>query len=242
MLNYFQNVKPALNRLEVTAATLEHLDSEMQDLIGLAAGKNGKSSYQKLIRAIKGRRREIETGLEFLIGAETPVVAPVQMGNVEAAVLRTLESMLPATAVSYKQALLDIQDADRVSYRGTAAEIREVVREVLDHLAPGEAVTGAPGYKQEKDQKGPTMKQKVRFILRARKVGDSARITAEGSAEHLDESVASIDRGVYARGATAVHTARPREEVLNFKLYADAILGELLAIHSQSTPLPSTSS
>jgi hypothetical protein len=28
-----------------------------------------------------------------------------------------------------------------------------------------------------------------------------------------------------------VHKARPREEVLNFKGYADAVLGELLSIH-----------
>jgi hypothetical protein len=47
----------------------------------------------------------------------------------------------------------------------------------------------------------------------------------------VDETVASLGRAVYTRGSTDVHTARPREEVLNYKGYADAILGELLAIH-----------
>jgi len=33
-----------------------------------------------------------------------------------------------------------------------------------------------------------------------------------------------------------VHTARSREEVLNLKLYADAVLGELLEIHKGVSP------
>jgi hypothetical protein len=66
-------------------------------------------------------------------------------------------------------------------------------------------------------------------------VGDSARETAEASAQHVDESVASVGRAVYTRGSTAVHTARPLEEIKNYKGYADAILAELLAIHKSAT-------
>lgn len=232
---YFREVKPALHRLGVTASTLAELDSDMQALIGLSAGRNTKNAYQNLVRTIKARRKEIETGLEFLIGAEVP--APrFQIGRVEESILTTLDTMLPAAAASYRQVLVDVQDGGRLSYRGTAAELREVVREVLDHLAPDNDVTKAPGFKLEAGQKGPTMKQKVRFILRARKVGDSARETAEGSAQHIDESVASVGRAVYTRGSTAVHTARPLEEVMNYKGYADAILGELLAIHKSAAP------
>ena len=75
------------------------------------------------------------------------------------------------------------------------------------------------------------MKQKVRFILKARKVPDAAKQTAEDSVKHLDENIPSLGRSVYNRGSMDVHTGRTREEVLNFKLYADAILGELLEIH-----------
>jgi hypothetical protein len=231
VLYYFREIKPALTRLGVTGKTLEQLDSEMQRLIGLASGKNSKATYQKLIRKIKAHRKEVETGLEFLIGAEAPALTQLKIGNVESAILNTLETMLPTVAASYRQALLDIQDPRRISYRGPAAEIREVVREVLDHLAPDEDVMKSAGFKLEKDQTGPTMKQKVRFILRARAVGDSARSTAESSVEHLNENVGSVGRAVYTRGSTAVHIPKPREEVLNFKLYADAVLGELLAIH-----------
>jgi hypothetical protein len=236
---YFREVKPALYRLGVTASTLTELDSDMQTLIGLAAARNTKTAYQKLLRSIKAKRKEVETGLEFLIGAE--VAAPRrQIGPVEEAILATLDTMLPAAAASYRQVLVDVQDGARLSYRGTAAELREVVREVLDQLAPDEDVMKASGFKLEAGLKGPTMKQKVRFILRARKVGDSARDTAEASAQHVDESVSSVGRAVYTRGSTAVHTARPLEEILNYKGYADAILGELLAIHKAAAAAPAS--
>lgn len=139
--------------------------------------------------------------------------------------------MLPSAANSYRQVLSDIEEPGRLSYRGTAAELRETVREVLDHLAPDADVMASPGFKLEPNQRGPTMKQKVRFILRARKSGDSARQTAEDAVRHVDENVASLGRSVYTRGSVDVHTSRPREEVMNFKMYADAVLAEMLQIH-----------
>lgn len=231
VMEYFRQVRPALLRLGVGDTTTQALDSEMQQLIGLSTGKNSKTSYLKLVRRIRSKRKNLETGLEFLIGAEKPT-DKIPIGNVEASILSTLETMLPSAAASYRQVLVDVHETNRNSYRGTAAELREVVREVLDHLAPDADVTGAPGFKLEANLKGPSMKQKMRFILRARKTGDSARQTAEDSVQHLDDNVGAIGRAVYTRGSTDVHTARPLEEIRNFKLYADAVLGELLAIHN----------
>ena len=230
VMRYFGEVRLALHSLGVGDATIEGLDTEMQRLIGLSTGHNSKASYLKSVRTIRAKRKKLETGLEFLIGAEKPT-ASFKMGNVEGSILSTLETMLPSAAASYRQVLIELQDTTRNSFRGTAAELREVVREVLDHLAPDSAVTAAPGFKPELGLKGPSMKQKVRFILRARKTGDSARQTAENSVQHLEDNVGSIGRAVYARGSTDVHTPRPLEEVRNLKLYADAVLGELLAIH-----------
>lgn len=236
---YFREVKPALHRLGVTDSTLADLDSDMQGLIGLATGRNSKRSYQTLVRTMKSKRKDIETGLEFLIGAPEPQAAQLEMSSAEAAMLRTLKTMLP-TAASYEQVLRDVRDAGRQSYRGTAADLREVVREVLDHLAPDADVMNSPGFRLEQDQRSPTMKQKVRFILRARKAGDSTRQTAEDSVQHLDENVAALGRAVYNRGSTDVHTAKALEELLNFKGYADAILAELLAIHKSASAAPAT--
>jgi predicted pPIWI-associating nuclease len=237
--SYFREAKKSLQRLGVTDATTKELDSEMQRLIGLSSGKNSKVSYQNAVRDIKAKRKSIETGLEFLIGAESPAsTKPSSVGSslVEGAILSTLEKMIPSSGASYRQALLDLQAHGRISYRGTAAELREVVREVLDHLAPDEAVMTAPGFKLEEGLKGPSMKQKVRFIMKARKVPDAGMKPAEDSVKHLDENIPSLGRSVYNRGSMDVHTARSREEVLNLKLYADAVLGELLEIHKGASP------
>jgi len=231
---YFQEVKVALQMLGVTDATTKELDAEMQCLIGLSIGKNSKASYQNILRDVKAKRKGIETGLEFLIGAESPAL-PAPTGS-EGAILTTLERMIPTAGASYKQALLDLQQMGRVSYRGTAAELREVVREVLDHLAPDDAVIAVPGFKLEEGLKGPSMKQKVRFIMKARKVPDAGMKPAEDSVKHLDDNIPSLGRSVYNRGSMDVHTARSREEVLNLKLYADAVLGELLEIHKSVSP------
>jgi len=231
--SYFDEQRNALQRLGTSEEKLNDFDLEMQRLIGLSTGLNSRVSYQKTLRELKARRKKIETGLEFLIGVESPAstqAAPV-VGHIEAAILKTLQTMLPSAAKSYEQVLIDLQDGSKKSFRGTAAELRESVREVLDYLAPDSEVMKASGFKLEPDLKGPSMKQKVRFILRARKIVDAARETAENSVQHLDENIAALGRSVYTRGSLDVHTARARQEILNFKMYADAVLGELLEIH-----------
>jgi len=232
--SYFREARPALQRLGATDATTQDLDAEMQRLIGLSAGKNSKASHQKLVKNIKARRKTIETGLEFLIGVESPAAATPS--GIESAILGTLERMVPTAGASYRQALHDLEQQGRGSYRGTAAELREVVREVLDHLAPDEAVMAASGFKLEEGLKGPSMKQKVRFILKARRVPEAGMRPAEDSVRHLDESIPSLGRSVYNRASMDAHTARSKEEVLNLKLYADAVLGELLEIHKAASP------
>ena len=58
------------------------------------------------------------------------------MSPLETKILDALDRVIPTTALSYKQALQDLNGQNRFSYRGTAAELREVLRELLDYLAP----------------------------------------------------------------------------------------------------------
>lgn len=232
VIGYFGEQRNILQRLGTSEEKLNEFDGEMQRLIGLSTGLNSRVSYQKTLRALKALRKKIETGLEFLIGnVENAAPNGILASQVEASISKTLQNMLPNAAKSYEQVLVDLQDSMKKSYRGTAAELRESVREVLDHLAPDAEVMGSPGFKLEQGQNGPTMRQKMRFILRARKVGGAARQTAEDSVAHLDENIAALGRSVYTRGSVDVHTGRERQEILNFKMYADAVLGELLEIH-----------
>jgi hypothetical protein len=118
----------------------------------------------------------------------------------------------------------------RVSFRGPALELREVLREVLDHLAPDVDVIAAPGFRLEKDRKGPTMAQKVRFILKARGSGKTTAATPEDSVSTVDAIVGDLTRSVYTLGSIATHVASERRQVVQVKRYIDAVLHDILEI------------
>ena len=143
---------------------------------------------------------------------------------------RALTNRLPTAALSYQQALSDLSDLQRVSYRGPAHELREAVREVLDQLAPDEKVINAPSFKLERDRAKPTMKQKVRFIFKDRKRSSTESATAEDAADGITEIVASMARSTYERGSMPAHTQQTKNEVLKVKRYAEAVLHDILEV------------
>jgi hypothetical protein len=134
---------------------------------------------------------------------------------------------VPSAAQSYKQAILDLTDSSRVSFRGPALELREALREILDHLAPDSEVTAAPAYAQEKDRNGPTMKQKVRFIMK--KNGKRSSSDApEQTVTAFEEAIAGLTRTVYERSSKAAHVAGERQTVVQIRRYVVAILHEII--------------
>jgi len=116
------------------------------------------------------------------------------------------------------------------SFRGTAVELREAFRETLDQLAPDDAVTGQDGFALEKGQTKPTMKQKVRFILRSRRKGSTQRALAEKSLELVETLSGEIARAFYDRASLSAHVQTTRDEVLQLKRYVDTLLFDLLEI------------
>jgi hypothetical protein len=156
--------------------------------------------------------------------------ASPSFSDTEEKILRSLTDRLPLAALSYQQALFDLADTKRVSFRGSAHELREAVREVLDQLAPDGDVMNAPGFMLEKDRNKPTMKQKVRFILKARKRGSTESDTTEHAADTIDALVASMTRSVYDRGSRSAHSERCEWELAQLKCNVDAILHDLLEL------------
>jgi hypothetical protein len=152
------------------------------------------------------------------------------LSQTERAILDTLGKMLPVAAASYEQALLDIAQGKRVSWRGSASELREVLREVIDYLAPDDKVLASPGFQPEPERKLPTQRQKVRYILRARKSNSASVGVAEDSLDTVDESVAVLARSAYQRGSASTHATAGASEIRNLKRYVDALLAELLEI------------
>jgi hypothetical protein len=228
---YFRTARPELLRIGFTQVELATLDEPLQELLRLADGNNARSSYKKSLTRVRAALPTIGGKLELLLGAsQVARVSPERSATEAQMILITLRKMLPSAALSYEQALADLNDSTRVSFRGPALELREVLREVLDQLAPDDAVMGSDGFKLEKDRTKPTQRQKVRFILKARGRTQAAISTPEDAAATVERGVADLTRSVYAQGSLSTHIATSRREVVQLKRYVEAILSDILEL------------
>jgi hypothetical protein len=146
---------------------------------------------------------------------------------------KKLKSLDDDLAESYEQVVEDLMQMNRRTYRGTAAELREVLRGVLDRLAPDSEVKSADWFKQAK-QKGtrkdekPTMSEKTKFIMRKHGSGSAATEAAESYMSSVEERLGHVVRATYRRASNSTHSGAEREEILQQLRYANALLAELL--------------
>jgi Predicted pPIWI-associating nuclease len=148
----------------------------------------------------------------------------------ESKLLKVIEQLVPSAGISYRQALSDLRDDKRMSFRGPALELREVLREVLDHTAPDKDVMASPGFQLENNRSGPTMKQKVRYILKKRGDGKTKASSPEDSASAVDAKIGDLTRSAYDLGSLATHVASERRQVVQVKWYIEAVLHDILRI------------
>jgi hypothetical protein len=137
--------------------------------------------------------------------------------------------LLPSAAQSYQQALIDLADPKRQSFRGPAHELREALREVLDHLAPDVEMKAA-GVVLEKDRPKHTMKQKVRHIFKAREKSTTESAAPEDAANTVEALIADMTRSTYDHGSLAAHKERGQKSVQQLKRYVDVIFHDLLEL------------
>ncbi len=228
---YFNDIRPILVAASGETDPLLRHDELWQQLVRLAHGNNVRRTYLKTISAL---RKELS---EFNISAlSTPVVLAAQSAastspsREEILILKTLESLMPSAAASYRQGLSDLIAPERLSYRGTAAEFRESLRETLDQLAPDADVEAQGWYKPEDGQKKPTMKQKARYILTSRERKKPQRDSAEKMLTLIEELFGEVMRAVYNRASLATHVQQSKGEVQKIKRYVDTVLFDLLEI------------
>jgi predicted pPIWI-associating nuclease len=234
--SWFRGVRPYLEGIGIPPERMIVVDTAMQRLLRLSLAPNAKASYLGELDTVRTAWPELVLDVEQHRGQLIlrAAASKIQISEVERRILETLPRIgLPDAIQSYQQVLIDLAEANRLSYRGTATELREVVREVLDHLAPDADVMAAPGFKLLEGQKGPTMVQKARFILKARGMGESARKAPEDAVALLEEQIASLARSTYVKGSAATHSVTTLEKARGFKGYADAVLAELLQVHRQ---------
>lgn len=222
---YFRDCRARFETSGAPPDMVATLDQHLQRLLFLANGRNSRASYKQTTRAVRRLRTAVEHALLVRPNADTATTNSALEGGI----LATLSELVPTAALSYEQALRDLR-SERISWRGTAADLRETLREVLDHLAPDDAVRKAQGFQLEKDQTRPTMKQKARFIVRSRGTpSGSVSSTTDGVAT-LENSVAALARSVYDRGSISAHIATTRAEARQLKLYVDSLLADLLQV------------
>jgi hypothetical protein len=207
------------------------VDQGWQDLLTLAQGNNSRKSYVKVLGSVKRGLATLNVAYLTRIaskGVHGTILS--DLSQAEELIVATLESSVPSAASSYRQGILDLQSHGRLSYRGTASEFREALRETLDHLAPDAEVTKQPGFKLEDKQTKPTMKQKVRFILVTRDRNKTQREAAEKSVDLIESLAGEVTRAVYNRASLATHVETARKEVQQVKRYVDTVLFDLLEI------------
>jgi hypothetical protein len=74
------------------------------------------------------------------------------------------------------------------------------------------------------------MKQKVRFILKARGQSKSSSSVPEQGTMTVDEMVGALTRSAYDRSSVASHVASERKAVIQVRRYVVAVLQDLLEL------------
>lgn len=226
---YFRELRSEIESLPSFDVSIT--DDLMQRVLELANGRGARKSYVSTLKSLWVYRSQIELLLER--SSSSLAMSAARGGPrdpLEGRILDTLQNLVPTAGASYEQGCRDLGDSARVSYRGAASELREALRETLDHLAPDDAVTGSPGFKLEKDQRKPTMKQKIRFILRSRGVASGALGAPEQAVHAVEDTIGALARSIYDRSSLSAHTTTARAEVLQLKRYLDAVLAEVLQL------------
>lgn len=216
-----------------TDCELEVVDAEMEATLRLAGGTKPRAAYLNSGRNVRETLRELDIARVMRAGAvtsRTEAQAQAARTAIDGLIVDALVQILPSTAASYEQALLDLDDPGRLSYRGVANELREVLREVLDFYAPDEALKAA-GIKPDPDY-GFTQKQKVRHIMRQRGVAENAREAPERTVELIEAAMASLTRATSVRASISAHVSTGRTEARTIKPYVEVVLADLLDVHA----------
>lgn len=222
---YFQLFRPNLAETLPSDSLIQY-DAGWQRLLELAHSNSRRSTYLTVLAALKRQT----TALSVARASAPPLRPVADHSALETAIINTLDNLVPSAGASYRQALADLVASDRVSYRGSACELRESFREILDHLAPDKSVVEQAGFTLEPKQTRPTMKQKIRFVFRSRGQGGTTGALAEQSVALIENIYGDVGRAFYNRASLSTHVATSKKELEKLKRYVDTVFCDLLEI------------
>jgi hypothetical protein len=145
---YFELVRPELSVVQTRSGLVDEIDFVLQSLLRLASAQREKEAYLGQITEVRPYLLEATVDVMKARGSPRLILSQTERG-----ILDTLTKMVPVTGASYEQALLDIAQGKRVSWRGSATELREVLREAIDHLARTIKFWDRPAFSSKKDER-----------------------------------------------------------------------------------------
>jgi len=229
VIEYFTQYRPGLFQQCKNELSFQPLDASMQKLIAYCNARTSKTKYLEELKAAKNGLATLE--IECLRAAsDTPAIGQTTLSQQDTAIMQTLNDLCLTACKSYQQGLHDLSDQKRRSWRGTVTELREALRETLNQMAPDDDVKAQAGFKLEQDRKGPTMKQKVVFILKNREAASNEIKTTKSHVDLIEEKTGAFIRSVYDRSSASTHGAPTRDEAISIKNHIALILSELLQV------------
>lgn len=235
---WFSEHTRAIQLLGVPAETVVALNGRFGDLLRLAGTSRRRVLYM-------GNIQEIQKMLDgFYADAqvvewqqERGSVANHQTSGTQDQVLDLLNSVDADLATRYRQVIQDLSEVGRVSYTGTAGELREILRIVLHTKAPEEEVRKKEWFIQKREstnnddekKRGPTHAERVRYILETQRHTSQKDLTnAQANQELVDAILGQVARSAYDRMSAKVHGGNDKKEIIRSLQYINALLADLL--------------
>jgi hypothetical protein len=226
---WFQDYQPQLGELLGDDAFLVPIDDLMQNLQKLAT--NQGVSRRELSDNVN-KVREIFTG-KLMSPASRAYWQRVEEKpvGIDNEVLSRLKKLDQELARSYEQAVIDLE-SKRLTYRGPASELREVLTGVLHQLAPNKEVQATDWYKDARrngtrKEPTPTRSERVKYILRARATSSQE---AQMYAELIEERLGLVVGATYAKSSSQTHAGSEAGEVAQQLRYLNALLRDVLPV------------
>ncbi len=234
---WFTQYRPSFHPMIGDEQLLAPVDSQMQALLKLAADTSARRTVAKTIKLAKDHFSE--TLLVPLSRAYWSRIPQHSSAGRDEEVVKRLYQLSVDLADGYEQAILDLQNVNRLSYRGPASELREVVTGALHLLAPDEKVKSAEWFREARrsgarKEPNPTRAERTKFILRNRAGTSAITEAAESFMTSVEGRLGDVVVATYKRGSAATHGSSERDEVLQLLQYINALLRELLPLVSSS--------
>ena len=221
--DYYREFRPLYVSAAQVETDLANVDLFMKELLRCTQHRTLVERYVRVLNGLSSALHELEL-------KSVAMVSPDISEARDKKILDTLMKLNPSAAASYEQGLMDLKNRDRKSWRGTAVEFREALRELLDTMAPDNDVIAQHGFKLEHNATKPTMKQKAVFILKFRKLSSTQVKVFTDAIDVVDTQVGKFIRSVYKSSSEATHTQMSPDETLRIREYVALALVELLEI------------